>query len=253
MRWDPSQYSRFARERLQPGIDLVSHLPEVPARRVVDLGCGTGELTELLASRFPNAVEVTGIDNSEAMLAKARSRLGRARYEWGDIATWRPREKVDVLFSNAVYQWLPDHHALFRRLIDFIAVGGVFAAQMPRNFAAPSHSMMRELAESPPYAGRVDLLSEPVLSPELYYNILSPLSADVQIWETEYLHVLEGDDPVFEWTRGTALLPVYAGLQGQELDAFLAEYKARLRSAYPRRSDGKTLFPFRRIFLVATV
>jgi trans-aconitate 2-methyltransferase len=187
------------------------------------------------------------------MLAKARSRVGRARYEWGDIAAWRPREKVDVLFSNAVYQWVPDHRALFTRLIDFIAGGGVFAAQMPRNFAAPSHSIMRELAESSPFAGRVDLRSEPVLSPELYYDILSPLSGDLQIWETEYLHVLEGDDPVFEWTRGTALLPVYAGLEGEELDTFLAEYKARLRSAYPKRSDGKTLFPFRRIFLVGTV
>ncbi|MBX5480651.1 MAG: methyltransferase domain-containing protein [Myxococcaceae bacterium] len=251
MLWNPGQYSKFARQRLQPGLDLIARLPEIAAERVVDLGCGTGELTELLASRFPSA-EVLGVDSSEEMLARARQQPGaRARYERGDIATWAPLERVQVLFSNAAYQWLPSHAELFTRLLSFVEDAGVFAAQMPRNFDAPSHAVMRELAMSSRFKGRIELRHEPVLSPQAYYDVLAAHAREVEIWETEYLHVLEGEDPVFEWTRGTALLPVYAALEGEALEAFLTEYKQRLRAAYPRRPDGRTLFPFRRIFMLA--
>lgn len=254
MRWDPSQYGRFAGPRLQPGLDLLMRLSGVidPAdvRFAVDLGCGTGELTELLAERFSSARTI-GFDSSEEMLRKATAQAKRASFELADIASWSSPEPVDVLFSNAAYQWLPDHEALFPRLLGCVREGGVFAAQMPRNFAAASHRLMREVAALPRFNGRVVFREEPVYPPERYYDLLAPLTSQLELWETEYLHVLEGEDPVFEWTKGTGLLPVFAALSGPDLDAFIAEYKERLRAAYPRRSDGKTLFPFRRIFLLA--
>ena len=248
MRWNPSQYVKFAGPRLQPGLDLIARLPELEPRRVVDLGCGTGELTALLAHRFPKA-EVVGIDSSAEMLEKARARFPEIRFEQGDIADWSG--PVDVLFSNAALQWLDRHEQLLPRLLAQVAPGGVFAAQMPRNFDAPSHQRMRQLAAEAPWAGRIALREEPVFRPERYDELLRPGCAVLEIWETEYLHVLEGDDPVLEWTSGTALLPVKAALEGAEREAFIAGYRDALRQAYPRREDGRTLFPFRRIFLLA--
>lgn len=250
MRWDPSQYARFSGPRMQPGLDLLARLPDLPARSVVDLGCGAGGLTELLARRFPGA-RVVGVDSSEEMLRKARQGSPRVSFELGDLARWSPPQPVDVLFSNAAYQWVPGHEELFPRLLGCVAEGGVFAAQMPRNFGAPSHVLLREVADLPRFRGRIQLRSEPVFPPERYYELLSPHAHQVELWETEYLHVLEGEDPVYQWTRGTAMLPVMAALEGAELDAFTEEYRARLRAAYPRRADGKTLFPFRRLFVLA--
>lgn len=250
MRWNPSQYGRFAGPRTQPGLDLIARLPDREVRTVVDLGCGSGELTAALAARYLQAT-VTGVDSSEAMLERASERYPELRWVSGDIATWRPHAPFDVVFSNAALQWVEGHEALFPRLLEAVAPGGTLAVQMPRNFDAPSHVLLREVAAEPRWAGRIALRSEPVWPPERYYTLLAPRVAGLELWETEYLHVLEGEDPVLEWVKGTALLPVQAALEGAERDAFVATYRERLRQAYPRRADGKTLFPFRRLFLLA--
>ena len=250
MRWDPSQYSKFAGPRMQPGLDLIARLPDLDARTVVDLGCGSGELTAALASRYLKAT-VTGVDSSEAMLEQAAARFPELRWVAGDLGTWTAHAPFEVVFSNAAFQWVGDHERLFRCALDAVAPGGVLAVQMPRNFDAPSHRLMREVAGAPRWSGRISLRSEPVWAPERYYDLLAAHTSSLELWETEYLHVLEGEDPVLEWVKGTALLPVNAALEGEEREAFLATYRERLREAYPRRPDGRTLFPFRRIFLLA--
>ena len=241
---------KFAGPRLQPGLDLLARIPEVEARRIVDLGCGTGTLTALLAARWP-AAAVTGLDSSPEMLAQARDAHPGVTWVEGDIAAWRPQEPVDVLYANAALHWLDDHAALMPRLIGHLSPGGVLAVQMPRNFAAPSHVLMRAVADEGPWAGRINLRREPVLPPEAYYDILAPHAATLEIWESEYLQVLEGEDPVFEFVRSAGLRPVLEALEGAEREAYLDDYRARLRQAYPRRPDGRTLFPFRRLFFVA--
>lgn len=255
MRWSPSQYQRFTGPRLQPGLDLLARLPDLDeARVVVDLGCGTGELTRLLGSRYPLARAV-GIDNSDEMLARARSsgdgEGDRVTFESGDIASWAPSTPVDVLYSNAALHWVGHHESVFPRLVSSVRPGGVFAAQLPANFSAPSHALLREVAALPAFRDRVRLSHAPVLASSRYFDFLSPLARTVDIWETEYLHVLEGDDPVLEWVRGTALLPVQAALDPPSLQAFVDLYRRRLAAAYPRRPDGRTLFPFRRLFMLA--
>ena len=251
MAWNPSQYLRFAGPRFQPGVDLIHRIPEVEARHVVDLGCGTGDLTALLAARFPNA-RVVGLDNSPEMLAKARTNHPGLAFDEADAATWTPEVKPEVLFSNAVLQWVPDHAWLFPRLLSCVAEGGVLAIQMPRNFDQPSHTLIREVARDQGVLERLSLRPEPVMPPESYYDLLSKHARTLDLWETVYLHALEGEDPVLEWTRGTALLPVLEALSGREQDDFLGEYRRRLATAYPRRSDGRTLFPFTRLFIVAS-
>jgi trans-aconitate 2-methyltransferase len=250
MHWNPSQYARFAGARMQPGLDLIARLPELEPRTVVDLGCGSGELTAALAARFLKA-SVTGVDSSEAMLERACAQFPELRWVSGDIAHWTPNRPADVVFSNAALQWVPDHDALFPRLLQSVAEGGVLAVQMPRNFEAPSHTELRALAAEPRWGGRIHLREAPVATPERYFDLLSPLASSVDLWETEYLHVLEGEDPVLEWVKGTALLPVFAALEGEEREAFVQAYRERLRRAYPRRADGRTLFPFKRLFLLA--
>ena len=250
MTWDPAQYLKFAGPRLRPGLDLLARIPEIDARRVVDLGCGTGALTALLAGRWPVA-EVTGVDNAPEMLTRARGDHPGLTWVDGDIAAWRPQTPVDVLYANAVLHWLDDHNELMPRLLDHLAPGGVLAVQMPRNFAAPSHALMHAVAQEGPWAGRIALRREPVLPPEAYYDILAPHAATLEIWESEYLQVLEGEDPVLEFVRSTGLRPVLEALEGAEREAYLEDYRARLREAYPRRPDGRTLFPFRRLFIVA--
>lgn len=250
MSWSPSHYCKFAGPRLRPGLDLIAQIPETAPRRIVDLGCGTGDLTALLAGRWPEAA-VTGLDSSPEMLARAAAAHPAPTWVEGDIALWAPAEAHDLIFSNAALHWLDDHAALFPRLLGFLAPGGVLAVQMPRNFESPSHALLRAVAAEPRRAGRLALRAEPVREPAVYYNLLAGRAESLEIWETEYLHVLEGETPVLDWVRGTALLPVLEALTGAELEAFLAEYQARLAAAYPRRPDGRTLFPFRRLFIVA--
>jgi trans-aconitate 2-methyltransferase len=250
--WEPARYARYAAQRLRPGLDLIARLPETAPQRVVDLGCGTGDLTAALADRFPGA-RVTGVDASPAMLAEARAVYPALAWLDGDIAGWAPDAPVDLIFTNAALHWLGDHARLLPRLLDALAPGGVFACQMPRNFAAPSHTLLRAVADRPRWAGRIALLDDPVAAPAVYWDLLAPLTVDLDIWQTEYLQALSGADPVFDWVRATTLRPVLQALEGAELDAFLADYRACLAEAYPRRPDGTTLYPFNRLFIVARV
>lgn len=251
MTWDPRTYLAFASERTRPAADLLARIPLERPKQVADLGCGPGNSTALLAQRWPDAA-IDGVDPSEAMLAEARSSSVRAHWIKSDIESWLPETTYDVLFSNATFQWLDHHDSLLPRLVAHRASGGVFAFQVPRNFEAPSHALMRQVAEEGPWretlrrARRIG-----VLSPEAYYELLSPSSSRLDIWESEYLHVLDGDDPVFRWVSGTGLRAFADALNGKEREDFLATYRERLRVAYPKRDDGKTLFPFRRLFVVA--
>jgi trans-aconitate 2-methyltransferase len=252
MTWNPERYLAFGDHRTRPAVDLLARIPFEAPERVTDLGCGPGNSTALLVERWPEA-EVLGVDTSAEMLAKVRASSIRASWTLADITDWVPDALCDVIFSNAALQWLPDHGSLLPRLFNRVGPGGVLAVQMPRNFGSPSYVLLRAVAAAGRWAARVEpvLLREPAGTPAWYYDLLAPLAAGLDIWESEYLHVLEGDDPVLNWMRSTALRPVQAALEAGELRAFEAEYKERLRSAYPKRADGCTLFPFRRLFIVA--
>lgn len=250
--WSPDQYLRFAEPRLRPALDLLARAGGTP-RRVVDLGCGPGNATALLARRWPDA-QVTGIDDSAAMLAQARAALPQADWQCRSIAGWQADAPVDLVFSNAALHWLPDHDRLFPHLAAQVASGGVLAVQMPRNFEAPSHTAVADSARAGPWHARLaDLLRPPpVDAPSAYYERLLPFAATLDLWETEYLQVLQGPDAVKEWTKGTWLRPFLDRLDEPERSAFEADYAARVARAYPRRADGSTLFPFRRLFIVMT-
>lgn len=252
MAWDPGTYLRFADHRTRPAAELLGRVPLAAPRLVVDLGCGPGNSTALLAERWPGA-RLVGVDSSAAMLAQARDSGLDAEWVEADAADYAPDQPPDLIFANALFQWLPDHAGLLPRLMARLAPSGVLAIQMPRNFDAPSHVLLDETARHGPWAGRVAnlLRLQPVAGPQAYYNLLDPHAAHLDIWTTEYLQVLSGADAVLNWVRGTALTPFLARLDGTERDAFLAAYAARLRAAYPRRADSTTLFPFERIFLVA--
>lgn len=254
MAWDPKLYAAFTAPRLRPALDLLARIDHDNPAQVVDLGCGIGNVTRLLATRWPRA-RTLGVDSSAEMLAAAAEHPAPITWSQADAGTWSPADKVDVLFSNAVLHWLDDHHSLLPRLIGHIAPGGVLAVQMPHNHYANSHTIMAQAAQAGPWATILQPLARrfPVADADVYYDILSPLAHRLDIWETEYLHVLEGDNPVVQWTMATALRPLLDALDEPHRSAFLAEYSRRIADAYPRRADGKTVFPFRRIFLVAEV
>lgn len=252
--WDAAQYGRFSSERMRPALDLLKRIPDgLHPRRVIDLGCGTGEITALLKERWPEA-EVTGLDSAATMLDQARALTAAVAWVEADIAGWATERPFDLVFSNAALHWLDGHEALFPRLMRATATGGCFAAQMPRNFDSPSHRLMRAIAVEEPWGDRLRplLRAEPVLPPERYYDLLKPLAAELDLWETEYLHVLESDTPVLDWVKGTGARPILDALtDAAERARFLERYQARLAEAYPRRGDGRTLLPFKRLFLIA--
>jgi trans-aconitate 2-methyltransferase len=262
--WDPAVYDRFAAERARPFDDLVARIGATAPGRVVDLGCGTGALTCALARRWPGA-EVLGVDASDAMLARAAEAAaapdlaGRVRVVAGDVRAWRPDRPVDVLVTNAVLQWVPDHLALLGRWVGELAPGGWLAVQVPANGDAPSHAAMRDLAARPPFADLLaDVLRHDAVPPlEVYAAALAEAGCAVDAWETTYLHILDpagehGDDAVLAWVSGTGLRPILDALADDHAlrRAFVDAYAARLRAAYPRRPWGTPL-PFRRRFCVA--
>jgi trans-aconitate 2-methyltransferase len=248
--WDPAQYLRFADERLRPALDLVGRIAHPGPRRVVDLGCGTGAALPVLAARFPGAA-ILGVDASDAMLAKARAQ-GFAT-EQADIAAWAPAEPPDVIFSNAALQWLGGHATLLPRLFGTLAPGGVLAVQVPAMHAAPLRAAQAAIAAEGPWAARLWSIASapPVLEPGDYHDLLAPLARSFDLWVTEYLHVLRGEDPVVQWAMGTSLRPYLDALDGPDREGFLAAYAAAMRAAYPPRADGVVLLPFRRLFLLA--
>ncbi len=249
--WDPEKYGEFAAERSRPFFDLVERVGIVP-RSVVDLGCGPATLTATLLDRWPGA-RITGVDSSPEMVAAALACAmpGRLEIELADLRTWRPAGPVDLVVSNAALQWVPEHRSLLPELASFLAPGGVLAFQVPGNFTAPSHTVLDELCESPRWRDRLggrNRRKPASAEPEEYLKDLDGCGLSVEAWETTYLHVLRGDDPVVEWLRGTALRPVLAAL-GPDAEAFCAELAPRLRRAYPARSYG-TVLPYRRIFAI---
>ncbi|WP_239129644.1 trans-aconitate 2-methyltransferase [Planobispora takensis] len=247
--WDPATYGRYADERSRPFFDLVGRIAAENPSRVVDAGCGTGELTAELARRWPQA-EVHGFDSSPAMIEKAPAG-DRLTFSVGDVGAWRPERPVDVLVSNAVLQWVPDHRDLLPRWVEALAPGGWLAFQVPGNFDAPSHVLLRDLCRTKWLDWLGDLVRhEPVGTPVEYLERLAALGCRVDAWETVYTHVLQGDDPVLGWVSGTALRPMLDRLPPPEREEFLGDYALLLRDAYPRRKHG-TVFPFRRIFVVA--
>lgn len=252
--WDPDQYERFEDHRSRPFHELVTAIGATDPRYVVDLGCGTGALTASLNQTWPNAF-VEGVDSSPEMLrtAAAYAVPGRLHFVEGDAATWRPAQPADVLVSNAMFQWVPDHEAVLVDLMGSIAPAGWLAFQVPGNFGSPSHVLLREVLAAPRWQRATNglrLRADAVLDPAGYFHLLSDAGCVVDAWETTYSQVLTGDDPVLEWTKGTALRPVLDALSTTDTPDFLADYAAALRSAYPRTPHG-TLLPFRRIFVVA--
>jgi trans-aconitate 2-methyltransferase len=254
MAWDPAQYRKFSGHRMRPALDLIERVPLDAPQTIADLGCGEGAVTQLLRHRWPQA-DLAGVDSSDEMLGVALRELPDAHWEKADIARWTPPAPVDLLFSNAALQWLTGHATLFPRLIEQVRPGGVLAVQMPRNFTARSHTLVTEVARSGPWREKlVPLLrTEPVAVPEFYYDLLAPRVAELDIWETEYLQVLAGDNPIAEWTKGTWRRPLLAALDDAERQSFEAEYRQRIAENYPPRRDGKTLYPFRRLFIVARI
>lgn len=251
--WDPATYLRFSDERLRPGFDLLARVGDLPPGPLAELGCGTGVHARVIGERWPGRA-FTAIDSSPEMLTQASATPSSIRWVEADLRSWKPPEKVALVFSNAVLQWVDQHEVLFPRMMGMLAPGGVLAVQMPRNFDAPSHVLMREAAQAGPWAAILKplLRADPVAGPEVTYDRLAPLAqGGLDIWETEYLHVLSGEDAVLTWMHGTALRPLLTALQGSERAEFERACAERLRRAYPRRADGHTLLPFRRIFIVA--
>jgi trans-aconitate 2-methyltransferase len=251
--WDAAQYLRFGGERARPFFDLVAQVAAQDPRYVADLGCGPGNLTAVLAQRWPGA-RVVGVDNSPQMIDAANRAAGKdsdASFTLGDVRDWEPDSPPDVLVCNAVLQWVPGHHDLLVRWADSLAPGGWLAFQLPGNFDQPSQAIIRELAGSARWRA---LLKDAELNrqagdPREYVELLARPGYVVDAWETSYLHILQGEDPVLEWSKGTALVPVLAALDDEQAADFVREYGERLRQAYDHRPFG-TLFPFRRVFTV---
>ncbi|MGW4489428.1 trans-aconitate 2-methyltransferase [Amycolatopsis sp. NPDC004368] len=252
--WDPAKYLDYADLRARPFYDLIARISADAPRRVVDLGCGPGNLTLDLGRRWPGAV-LEALDSSPEMVAAARSRGVDAAV--ADVRTWEPRPDTDVVVSNAVLQWVPGHDELLRRWAGQLPSGAVLAVQVPGNFDAPSHDITRTLAASPAWSSRLASLElrhdEAVSSPLEYATLLADAGCLVDAWETTYLQRLGGENAVLEWITGTALRPIRAALSDADWAAFRTELAPLLDEAYPPRADGTTWFEFRRIFFVARV
>jgi len=254
--WSPAQYLAFEDDRTRPVRDLVAAIPGGDARAVVDLGCGPGNSTEVLAMRFPDA-EVSGLDSSAEMIAAAKQRLPGLRFEVADIAAWEAPGPFDVLLANAVLQWVPDHAALLPRLVGRLAPGGSLAVQMPDNLDEPAHRLMREVAAAGPWAGKLAAAASArtgMGSADWYYGVLRPGCSRVDVWRTTYFHTLAGGaDAVVEWFKGSGLRPFLAPLDEAERSEFLHRYRDAVGTAYPVLPDGAVLLPFPRLFMVGTL
>jgi len=253
--WDPQQYNRFERQRDRAAIDLLSQLPDdLDPHEIWDIGCGTGQHAALLKRRWPDA-RVHGLDSSAAMLEQARGLPDDVDWVQGDLEAWKPAAPVDLILANASLQWAPDHAELFRRLTEALAPDGVLAVQMPMAWETRHHTLMRQTAADGPWSARlkgVDTI-QPLLAAEAYYDAVADLCEEVDVWSTTYLHVLDGENAVLEWMKGTALRPYLTALceDPANHDAFLARLAQVLGEAFPRRPEGRTLLPFPRLFLLA--
>lgn len=249
--WSPSTYLKFEDERTRPARDLLAQVPVARPTRIIDMGCGPGNSTELLVQRWPDA-QITGLDNSPNMLAEARKRLPAATFAEADAHTWVPEPGTDLVFANAIYQWVPEHLAQLPRVLEALSPGGVLAVQMPDNMAEPSHVLMRQTAAEGPWAAQLAGAARLPLPPvRTYYDALRPCATRVEIWHTAYNHVLDDPAAIVEWVRATGLRPFIDPLTPEHREQFLARYLAHITEAYPRTTDGKVLLRFPRLFIVA--
>ena len=256
MTWSPAQYLAFEDDRTRPVRDLLAAVPQPPAAaRVVDIGCGPGNSTELLAARFPGAA-AAGLDSSAEMLAAARERLPAVEFAVADISAWDGPGPFDVILGNAVLQWVPDHAALLPRLMGLLAPGGSLAIQIPDNLDEPAYRAMRAVAAEGPWAERLAKAGgfrAEQFDAATYYGMLRPHARRVDIWRTTYLHVLPGGpDAVVDWFKGSGLRPYLQALDAEGQRGFLASYRGAIGAAYPAQADGSALLPFPRLFAVAT-
>ncbi|KIX97626.1 uncharacterized protein Z520_06404 [Fonsecaea multimorphosa CBS 102226] len=254
--WSAAQYLKFEAERTRPARDLLAQVPLTAPKRVVDLGCGPGNSTEVLWKQFPQA-HVVGLDSSPDMIEKARKRLPDLEFVLSDVGSFEQAEPADLLYSNAVYQWLPHEKRIptFIDLIKTLKSGGVFAFQVPDNFSEPSHVAMREVADQGPWSDTLKRLHparKAFQSPQELYDHLKPLCSDINIWHTQYYHILQDHKAIVEWVKGTGLRPYVDPLLASEREAFLEEYLKRIQEAYPLLVDGKVCLGYPRLFLVAT-
>jgi trans-aconitate 2-methyltransferase len=251
--WSAQQYLKFEDDRTRPSRDLLAQIAIEAPRTVVDLGCGPGNSTELLVKRWPKA-KVIGMDSSPDMLAKARARLPQTQFEQADIVTWSPPANTDVIFANAVFQWVPDHLAQLVRLFKALPEGGTLAVQMPDNLDEPSHVLMRETARQPQFQHLLaDALHARDNLPkrDVYYDAFCGMSRDVQVWHTIYNHSLENAEAIVEWVKSTGLRPFIDPLNANEQKEFLHLYTGYVASAYLPRADGRVLLSFPRLFIMA--
>ncbi len=252
--WNPNLYKQFEDERTRPARDLLARTTIDRPREIVDLGCGPGNSTELLVERYPDA-RVIGIDSSAAMLVSARARLPGVTFIDAAIESWSAERPLDLLFANAVLQWLPDHATLLPRLFAMLAPGGVLALQMPDNFAEPSHRLMREVAAEGPWSHRFELAGAArapnVLPAEAYYDLLAPVASATDVWRTVYRHPMASPTSIVDWLSSTGLRPFIDRLPEEERPAYLARYEAAIGEAYPARADGLRLLAFPRLFIMA--
>jgi trans-aconitate 2-methyltransferase len=256
--WNAAQYLRFADERTRPCRDLAAALALEAPRRIIDLGCGPGNSTAVLAARWPDA-ETSGLDSSEAMILAARRDAPQRTWAVGDIGTWKAPEEApfDLVFSNAALHWVPDHDALYPRLLAQVSPGGALATQVPNNMGAAAHEAMREIAARPAWRAHfpVPVREWRVHPASFYYDLLAPLAARIDIWETEYLHVLPGPEAIVEWYKGSGLRPFLDALPDEgDRQRFLDDYLQAVTAAYPARQaplGGHVLLPFRRLFVIA--
>jgi trans-aconitate 2-methyltransferase len=251
--WDAGQYLKFEDERTRPAADLLRRVPLTSAQLCVDLGCGPGNSTQLLVGRFPEA-RVTGLDSSAAMIAQARKRLPDVIFSEMDLQKWNPPERFDLIYANAVLQWVPNHPALLSRLVSFLKTGGCLAVQMPDNLDEPSHQLMTETARNGPWSNVFATRATPretLGSPEDYYAWLQRAGCRVDIWRTTYIHALDSANAIVEWFKATGLKPFLDPLPSDRRAAFLKQYEAEIANAYPSQADGKVLLRFPRLFFVA--
>jgi trans-aconitate 2-methyltransferase len=253
--WQPNLYRRYEEERTRPAVELLARVPLAGASLVIDVGCGPGNSTELLARRFPTG-QILGIDTSPAMVRSAAERLPQLRFELADVARWQPEpeQRPDLIFANATLQWVPDHPHLLPRLFSFLAPNGVLAIQMPDNSAEPSHRLMRELAACAPwnaFLGDAEQMRTKLLGITGYYDLLAQQAARIDVWHTIYQHPMGSAAAILEWLQATGLRPFIEPLPAELRASFLAEYESRIAARYAPRADGQRLLAFPRLFIVA--
>lgn len=252
-KWEPDLYLKFVTERTQPAIDLVSRIEMKNPRRIVDVGCGSGNSTTVLRTRWPQAT-ITGLDNSMEMIQAAITSYPAGKWIFSDAATWEDGKTFNIVFSNAVFQWIPDHRHLLHHWMSQVDKTGVLAFQVPAHYDSQVHQVILEVSRNPKWNKEMENARNALTKekPGFYYDLLRPLSTNLEIWETIYYHSLESPYAILEWFRATGLRPFLGALsQDEDRQNFEAMVVGGYARAYPPQSDGKVLFPFKRLFVIA--